>query len=776
MSSRISKLTLDCFRGASGPLEINFDGSKTFTLIFGENGTGKSTIADAIDFVANQSFGSLEDRSLGVPKHPFIATLNHAAKDCKVEVLAGTNKWTATLLKQKVHVVGVPPHLHAMVLRRAQLLKLVEAEPAKRYEALQGFIDVGPIEAAEQELRDAIRNAVSQLEQAVAVVNENEANLNAHWEKEGKPGVSALDWGATQASIQITEIDQQLGQITNTIRAIANVEASRNAVSAATADVQTTAQTRQQIEDKLAALPAAAAELSGVISLLIAAQPLVERQVNDQCPLCEQAIDHAALNTSVASRLNEFKQTADLLKAQKAASDRHQASVLALQKVTDRLGILTRQAALSVQALPKTIGVQPPSSIRNNEALIADAASELPTATVQAISDDLVAIKAALEQVGGALQASKGKIQAVKTCVDRLISNTSHAQSLNHLIQRMRSALQIIEPTRKEFTQGVLDAVSTDASSLYSIMHPGEELGPLKLIMSKAANKKASIDQTAAFGGKDDAIPQAYFSESHLDTLGFCVFLAVAKRNDPKSLVIVLDDVFTSVDSVHLTRIMQLLQTVASDFAQLVVLTHYRTWRDRYRLNQGPGANVQLLELHRWSLPRGVRLSGTLTGVEELTQTLQSVPLNRQGVASQAGILLEAVLDRLSLQYRRRLPRTKENEWALGDLIGGCKKLLGVLKLEEEGTTSSSDVTTEIKPFIDETGPLLFIRNQVGCHFNSVGADVADADVEAFGSATIALVKALCCKQCGDIPQRSDGSHFRCGCKKTKMSPLEYDK
>ena len=338
MSGRISKLTLDCFRGASGPFEINFDGSKTFTLIFGENGTGKSTIADAIDFVANQSFGSLEDRSLGVPKHPFVATLNRAAKDCKVKVEAGTDKWTATLVKQKVHVLGVPPHLHAMVLRRAQLLKLVEAEPAKRYEALQGFIDVGPIEAAEQQLRDAIRSAVSQLDQAVAVVNENEASLNAHWEKEGKPGASALDWGATQASIQITEIDSQLGQINNAIGAIANVEASRNTTAAATVDVQTTAQARQQVEEKLATLPAAVAELSGVISLLIAARPLVERQVNDQCPLCEQAIDHAALITSVASRLNEFKQTADLLKAQKSASDSHQAAVLALQKATDRLG------------------------------------------------------------------------------------------------------------------------------------------------------------------------------------------------------------------------------------------------------------------------------------------------------------------------------------------------------------------------------------------------------------------------------------------------------
>jgi hypothetical protein len=72
--------------------------------------------------------------------------------------------------------------------------------------------------------------------------------------------------------------------------------------------------------------------------------------------------------------------------------------------------------------------------------------------------------------------------------------------------------------------------------------------------------------------------------------------------------------------------------------------------------------------------------------------------------------------------------------------------------------------------------PWAFIRNWVGCHFSSSGLEVVDTDVEALGKATVSLVRALTCLNCGDIPDRAAGTHFRCGCKQTRMSPLEYDK
>ena len=66
MNKRIDRLSLRGFRGASRPVEIPFDPHAPITLIFGENGTGKSTICDAIDFICNERFGSLQDKSVSM--------------------------------------------------------------------------------------------------------------------------------------------------------------------------------------------------------------------------------------------------------------------------------------------------------------------------------------------------------------------------------------------------------------------------------------------------------------------------------------------------------------------------------------------------------------------------------------------------------------------------------------------------------------------------------------------------------------------------------------
>src|SRR4030042_1188769 len=100
MPAKVSKITMVGFRGATMPADISFDTGKSVILIFGENGTGKSTVVDAFDFVCNRSCGSLENYSLGEPAKKHLASLGCKPSEAKVALVCGLSTWTAKLGKE----------------------------------------------------------------------------------------------------------------------------------------------------------------------------------------------------------------------------------------------------------------------------------------------------------------------------------------------------------------------------------------------------------------------------------------------------------------------------------------------------------------------------------------------------------------------------------------------------------------------------------------------------------------------------------------------------
>jgi hypothetical protein len=101
----------------------------------------------------------------------------------------------------------------------------------------------------------------------------------------------------------------------------------------------------------------------------------------------------------------------------------------------------------------------------------------------------------------------------------------------------------------------IFSLVSYGAPLLYNLIHPDEPLGNPNFNLN--THYSSSLKLSATFGDNNEAPPAAYYSEAHLDTLGLCVYLALAKQSD--NAIVVLDDVLTSVDSPHLRRIIDLI-------------------------------------------------------------------------------------------------------------------------------------------------------------------------------------------------------------------------
>lgn len=162
--------------------------------------------------------------------------------------------------------------------------------------------------------------------------------------------------------------------------------------------------------------------------------------------------------------------------------------------------------------------------------------------------------------------------------------------------------------------------------------------------------------------------PLLHFSESHLDTLGLCYFLAARRleaedNNDFRLLV--LDDVVHSVDSDHRERIARLLKEKFADH-QLVIVTHDSVFYQRLRANLG--SQFEYLYFTNWSLEGGpVRMQGS-TDIDRVTDPELRNTKPPEELAAAAGRFAEWLLMQLTERLQVAVPARFSRPHDIGNL------------------------------------------------------------------------------------------------------------
>ncbi|NLN76871.1 MAG: AAA family ATPase [Armatimonadetes bacterium] len=779
-SKRINKICLTKFRGATAKTELNFDTNKPVTVIFGENGTGKSTIVDAIDFVCNKSGGSVAERSsTTIQKH--LPSLGSEQTELQVEVHLGGNAWKGNMSGRDIVTVGPTPNPSAHILRRSQLLRLIEARPADRFGELKRFIDVEGIERCEDALIDAARVAKQRYDEAVKAKVEAEDYLQKLWEAEGKPdspSISAVGWAAAKSAADMTVVKAQHSAISELLQQLNKCETEVARLEKYNTDLSAARNVLANAQKDAAKAPTIEGEDGVDIVDILEKGKIFIAAHNDRkaCPLCENPIVAADLLNRINARLSAMTNLSTINERLQSAERDVELAKKQVASTTEDVLLEAGKLFQSLDALCKAqIDDCPVSQSSVPETDMDENGKAMDIKQVAATLSALSGNKAKMQMIEKQLSSDIEQFNAVSLHYERMLENEEKVRDTKAVSEGLEKASEIVRSKRLKFSQNILNEVSAECNRIYEKLHPGESLGDLRLYLDD--KKKGSLYQDATFLGAAEVPPQAYFSESHLDTLGFAMFLAVAKHYSNGDAIVVLDDIFTSVDAVHLTRIIDLLADESSSFNHLIITTHFRQWRDRYRLSQAPGRAVQLVELHRWSRNNGVRMYNTKLQVDELKVKLASEPFARQSVAAESGILLEAVLDHVSMLYGCAVPHRRSGDFTLGELLDSVAKLSKVLIVKrqppKENGVQPPAVEIQIKPLYDKVSRLAFIRNQVGCHFNVDGSEIANTDVEAFGKNTLDFVNALVCPTCGSLARRQAGDHYRCQCGGVEMRPLE---
>jgi energy-coupling factor transporter ATP-binding protein EcfA2 len=771
MPTRIEKIEMCSFRGATAAVTLDLDASKPITLIYGDNGTGKSTILDAIDFVLNEAYGSLSERSSTRPK-THLPSLGSTASKLEVTITAGSKKWTGRLESDGPNTKGPADRPAATVLRRSQVLQFVNEAPKKRYEALQTFITLPVIEKSEAALRRASNTTSGEYNDAVTAKALADESLRRLWEEEGRKGKSPSDWAKSEVAKDSSSLSQSVSTLNDILRASDASRTAREKLINSSDRLETAEKELSVIERELTRLEGAAdSGTASLISLLEETERYLEGLPSPgACPVCESTERATGLKDNVALRLSAMKSLVALKKKVDAAKKQVEQTRTIATDAEKMFASAVREMWLAhTEMLSKGSGVEvKPAQYKilretNPELAGSEAIHEAHKLwqTVEDCRDRIVSRRDENQKTLNQLTAIAGYVTTVET-------KTKEAKRLESLSKRLKRLLEIVEGHRKSYVDGVLVAIEGLVEQLYSKVHPGEGLGGIRLYLKP--NVIGSLEFEGQFLHKSGVPPQAYYSDSHLDTLGICVFLALAKHFTTDNSVIILDDVLTSADSNHLDRLIAMLDDEAASFNQLIITTHYRPWLERYR--HSGSKEVALIELAPWSLSRGVRATKTKLHIEELTDAVKSG--DRQAIASKAGIFLEELL-RFIAMNRGKVPLQVDQKFSLGMLAGSIdSKLAKLLKVEEWPTGATAPLTsTELKPLILAATEWSWVRNEVGAHFSVPGFEIPDEDVRTFAERTLELAKRLLCSACGELPNRNkSGSYLECRCGARRMHPL----
>lgn len=755
---RIQYLKFSAFRGAVKPVTFEFRADNPIVLIFGENGSGKSTIADAIDFLCNNEFGSVSLRG-GTRARSHIVALAGKAGDLEVEMGFAGKTWRARLVGGKPATTPDGPP-RAFVLRRANITRVMEATDSDRYKSLKEFITVPNIESSEAALRSLCRTISKELDDAIKNKQTAESTLIRFWEAEGKPNTSAQMWARSAIAQPIGHWQAQLQADRDLAEALERTERSDQQVTAARSALAHAQAALDELQEELRRATQGEASADLVKVLESAQTYLHNHPESSACPVCGKDEPHAALVSRLDAQLARLR----LIQTLHRQVEQGERGVQQARGAVDQAKEFRRtehgRLAAQLQAAPPLPDLLP-------DHLPGDADDEPALALFfQRVAAQRPALDARMKEADKAIDQRHALATHLAT-IDTLGQTTI---ATDRLLQRLRAMLEVVESERKQFVQNTVDEISMTVSDFYDRIHPDEPLG--KPSFGIKAHTAGSLTLTGAFGDSGDVPPAAYYSEAHLDTLGLCVYLALAQQMG--NALVVLDDVLTSVDDPHLDRVIDLINEEAPGFGQVIITTHSRAWFDRIRLGQGMKAET--IELYGWTLQNGMNHSAALMAVDELRATVYAPRLDRQSVASQAGVLLEQLLDGLTLRYSCSLPRRRPAEYTLGDLAQGIdRKLRPLLRTEHVDTVGNVTPGVELYALITAATQDTWIRNQVGAHFNASAAGIADSMVRKFGESVLALADAMLCPECRQLPRKDkSGSFWECGggCGRLRQYPL----
>ena len=667
---RIKSIELAWFRGAADPVSLDLDCKSV--VIYGTNSSGKSSFVDAVEYVLNN--GRIQhlrheytDSKQGnaIPNTHKPDTSNAAINirfqddtDLHIEF-----KPTGPSKTQSSPTISMEDWGYRQtVLRQDEVSAFIHDTKGDKYSALLPLFGLQHLEVAAENIRQLAKALTS------------EANLN---QKNAKLGLIEQQRHDVFGS-------QSYDDIVNNIKGLYvryyNCQPSIDDAQLLCEKVETaigvaldgfSAESKRHFFLRQLAESSLKQHIDSVRSLSVDLSSSVETNVGDRleilnsasrygaalegmaeidCPACGQSISADAFREHVQEEKKRLQDLNDIFTKYKFSITSVCASLESLKSNLTRPELFDWKTSLDV-----SLGLQDPQFLEqvNLDILREHCSDDL----LKALETNVCPIVAHADQESKSappdvtqLNADQKQISVAKevTSTKDLKSEVEYAEALVALTEFLE---QEVRSEIKVQSEGVIHNISKDIESMWSILHPGDKVDNVRLSVPQNLDK--AIDVALRFHGLDQDSPRLTLSEGYRNSLGLCIFLAMAKQVSDDERPLFLDDVVVSFDRDHRGMIQELLEKEFSG-RQVIIFTHDREWYTELRYQLGNNNRWTFKSLLPYDTPRiGIRFSNKTTTFEDALAHLEERP---DSAGNDARKIMDVDLPMICQHLQLRLP------------------------------------------------------------------------------------------------------------------------
>lgn len=733
---KIKKITIENFRGLRLPVSIDFvKGSKTTSaLIYGRNGTGKSSIVDAWEWLLNTSIENLERGGISLADLPHKASGGNNSYITADFQHSSIGIVTAQFNPKKISVpirTGEYDEFKTLsnypnFLRYIDLNEFVcNKRPAERYKYIAKFFGLEKFSLLQDTMQTTINKQKTILQNLQSTFESSSLSINAI------TGLTTVDEATVVAFINTIASKHKLPAITSfkeveTIKTALQKTVQNNPITKALTEwkafqlrqnsfypIATAKPNSISLEELFIELKQNEENikqliLSSLYELSIEIIPKLEDK--SKCPVCDETfkgdlIKHITTKHNSLSELTkkktEFETKKSLLEKQFDGLSRKIAiieaesssSVLAaFQTFFDDLTVINSTLPSLIATLKKqlkdltTLSISEDNAIEKIENIIAN----------EAANKKFVADKIEVLSKNETTKNLAQDYTNISNIIDNFKSHSINKEKvayLKNITDKLQDFFDNLTTYIQTEIQSTFTTISADVVDYFNVLenaNPDIKNPALKLL----TGKDKAVELEIEFVTEKITPAFKFLSESQVNSFGLAIFLASVKHFNKDFKFFILDDVVNSFDSFKRPRVAKLIASRFSDF-QVLMITHDQIFFDTV---QRKFPEWQRYKFTAWDYSTGPKCKPSKNYLEEIQSYIDDD--NPITAGQTFGKYLEWTFGLLCQNMETPIPYRVENVYTLSDyynplakrfreklkLANTQHKLFGLLSEFETGT------------------------------------------------------------------------------------------